>query len=164
MPRTQKRKGTRVEHEMVKRLQDEGIHAWRVPGSGAFGGRLNSDLKIGHQEEFDVEVKSRKGGAGFQTLENWLGSNDLLFLKRNYTDPMVVMEWKTFVGFMRCWQECNPESGQGADLQSGPMGQDSELILGSADAVRTEEASSSSPQASGGGRGAGGTGSKVDDV
>jgi|TARA_R100001530_G_scaffold105023_1_gene73221 Holliday junction resolvase len=96
-----KRKGTRVEREMVKKLESEGIPAWRVPMSGALGGSLNSDIKVGPDKEFDVEVKARKGGGGFAVIEKWLGSNHLLFLKRNHAEPMVVMEWTMFLGLMK---------------------------------------------------------------
>jgi len=40
------------------------------------------------------EVKSRKDGAGFATLERWLGEFDVLFLRRNHADPLVVLPWR----------------------------------------------------------------------
>jgi hypothetical protein len=33
------------------------------------------------------------GGAGFTTLEKWLGEFDLLALRRNNADPVVVLLW-----------------------------------------------------------------------
>jgi hypothetical protein len=38
-------------------------------------------------------VKARAGGAGFMTLERWLGSCDALVLKRNGAAPMVALPW-----------------------------------------------------------------------
>jgi len=43
-----------------------------------------------------TEVKARKAGAGFVTLESWLGGNDALFLKRNHADPLIVLPWRTW--------------------------------------------------------------------
>lgn len=42
-------------------------------------------------------MKKRKGGAGFTTLERWLGEYDALFLRRNHTDPMIVLPWRIWV-------------------------------------------------------------------
>ena len=104
-----KRKGTRVENEIVQRHKDLGLHAERVPLSGAAGGSYTGDVVITVENELmtnfgpktikallRAEVKARKQGAGFTTLERWLGTNDLLFLKRDRQDPMVVMNWDTY--------------------------------------------------------------------
>jgi hypothetical protein len=44
--------------------------------------------------------KARKSGAGFTTLESWLGDYDALFLKRNNADPMVCVAWRTWVALL----------------------------------------------------------------
>jgi hypothetical protein len=41
-----------------------------------------------------AEVKGRKNGAGFTTLERWLGEFDVLFLRRNHAEPLVVLPWR----------------------------------------------------------------------
>jgi hypothetical protein len=41
-----------------------------------------------------AEVKARKDGAGFVQLEKWLGEYDLLVLRRNHADPMIVLPWR----------------------------------------------------------------------
>ena len=109
-----KKRGTRIEREFVNKLKEEGIPAWRVPLSGAIGGPLNSDIKIGPQKEWDVEVKGRKGGAGFTQIEKWLKGNEFLFLKRNHADPMVTMEWKVFVDLMKTYLDYSEELDQRA--------------------------------------------------
>ena len=38
---------------------------------------------------------SRKNGAGFAQLERWLGEYDLLVLRRNHANPMIVLPWRT---------------------------------------------------------------------
>ena len=91
-------KGLRVEREIVNRLKDVGIPAERVPLSGAAGGKFVGDVVIETRlGERCAEVKARKNGEGFSTLEGWLGSNDLLILKRNNKEPFVVMPWAQYV-------------------------------------------------------------------
>jgi hypothetical protein len=43
-----------------------------------------------------AECKARKNGAGFTTLEAWLSDYDLLFLKRNNAEPLVVLPWRVW--------------------------------------------------------------------
>jgi hypothetical protein len=38
---------------------------------------------------------SDTSGAGFATLERWLGDADALFLRRYRADPLVVLPWTT---------------------------------------------------------------------
>jgi Holliday junction resolvase len=88
MGRTSQRKGGRIERELVQLHKDIGVHAERYPLSGATHFRgAGHDIDIyarGKGEApFVAEVKARKNGAGFTTLESWLGEYDLLFLKRN---------------------------------------------------------------------------------
>ena len=67
--------------------------------------RLAGDIDIGLLPTEDSlltgEVKARKGGAGFTVLENWLGGNDVLILRRDRTDPFVAMNWEVFVDLLR---------------------------------------------------------------
>jgi hypothetical protein len=86
-------KGDRIERQIVYLHEEMGIPAQRVPLSGAAGGRFTGDVWIG---DMKAEVKARAGGNGFKTLERWLGSNDLLFLRRDRQKPMVVLPWKTY--------------------------------------------------------------------
>jgi len=44
---------------------------------------------------------SRKNGAGLITqLERWLGEYDLLALRHNYADPMIVLPWRTWAALL----------------------------------------------------------------
>jgi Holliday junction resolvase len=87
-------KGSRIEREIVQKHKDIGIFAERVPLSGAAGGSYSGDVVI--DRDLRAEVKARSGGAGFQTLERWMGDNDLLFLRRDRAEPMVAMPWATY--------------------------------------------------------------------
>ena len=88
MGRMSQRKGYRIENEIRLLHVDLGIPAQRMPLSGALGGDMSGDLRIG---TLRAEVKARANGAGFRTLEKWLAGNDLLFLRRNRQPPLVVM-------------------------------------------------------------------------
>jgi len=96
-------KGSRVERMFVNDLRDNGIEAKRVPLSGACDG-FKGDIRLWlhncgfcEQMEYTAEVKARKNAAGFKQIKNWLGDNDILFLKEDHAPPLVVMEWSTFM-------------------------------------------------------------------
>ena len=94
-------KGNRVEREIVSRHKVLGIHAERYPLSGASrfrGSGHDIDIYVFGRNETPVvaEVKGRKSGAGFATLEKWLADYDALFLRRDNTDPFVVLPWRVW--------------------------------------------------------------------
>ena len=95
--RRSRSKGARRERELVQLLVAAGIDAKRVPLSGAVEG-FKGDILLG---ELRAEVKARASGEGFKTLERWLAGNDLLFLKRDRAEPLVVMPWTRFVDYAR---------------------------------------------------------------
>jgi Holliday junction resolvase len=100
-----RRKGDRLEREIVDRHRALGIHAERYPLSGASrfrGSGHDVDLYAFGREQAPIvaEVKSRKNGAGFIQLETWLADYDALFLRRNNTDPMVVLPWRVWAALL----------------------------------------------------------------
>jgi Holliday junction resolvase len=106
MSASQRRKGLRVEQEIVNAHREIGVHAERVPLSGAAhyrGERHDIDIyAFGRQEAPAVaEVKARKEGTGFALLERWLGEYDALFLKRNRQEPLVVIPWRVWSSLIR---------------------------------------------------------------
>lgn len=89
-------KGARRERQLVALHTEAGIHAERVPLSGAVRYRGNGadiDIYARGRDAAPVvaEVKARGDGDGFKTLERWLGENDALFLWRDRAQPLVVM-------------------------------------------------------------------------
>ena len=105
MSRSQRDKGARIEREIVQRHRDIGIHAERVPLSGAVryqGNGADIDVYVRGKAEAPLvaEVKARANGEGFATLERWLGENDLLFLRRDRADPLVVLPWRIWAEIM----------------------------------------------------------------
>jgi Holliday junction resolvase len=96
-----RRKGDRCERELVQLHKDIGVHCERYPLSGASrfrGSGHDLDVYARGREEAPLvcEVKARKNGAGFTTLETWLGEYDALFLRRNNSEPLVVLPWRAW--------------------------------------------------------------------
>lgn len=95
-----KRKGTRVENEIVKLFQAEGFQARRQPLSGAIQA-FPHDVQVSDLfEGTNIEVKARKNGEGFAQLDKWKGSADLLILKKDFSNPMVYLDWDLFKEFL----------------------------------------------------------------
>jgi hypothetical protein len=93
-----RRKGNAIERELVERHKALGVHAERYPLSGASrfrGSGHDIDVYAFEREEAPLvgESKARKNGAGFTTLEKWLGEYHLLILRRNHADPIIVFPW-----------------------------------------------------------------------
>jgi Holliday junction resolvase len=94
-----RRKGDRLEREIVERHTALGIKAERYPLSGASrfrGSGHDVDIYTFGNDAAPMltEVKGRKNGAGFVTLKKWLGEYDGLFLRRNNADPLVLLPWR----------------------------------------------------------------------
>ena len=99
MGRMSQRKGKVIEREIVALHKQIGIHAERYPLSGASrfrGAGHDVDIYARGKDEapFVAEVKARKNGNGFTTLETWLADYDCLFLRRNNAEPLVVLPWR----------------------------------------------------------------------
>lgn len=86
-------KGARRERELVHAYMDiTGVFAERVPLSGAMGTyKGDLALKIGPLD-WIAEVKSRANG--FKQIYNWLGQNDLLHIKADHQEHLVVIPWR----------------------------------------------------------------------
>ena len=93
-----KRKGSRVELEVAKRLDAiEGVRAQKTPLSGALGGYWSGDIRATIEatgEDFVVEVKARRDG--FKVLDGWLGKNDVLVVRADRTEPRVYLTFDAF--------------------------------------------------------------------
>ena len=94
--RASKRKGSRVERLIVRFHREAGVKAKRVPLSGAAEG-FKGDIIIELGDLIlQAEVKARRYGSGFTTIDRWLGDNDILFLKRDQRRPAVYMNWDMY--------------------------------------------------------------------
>jgi Holliday junction resolvase len=91
--RSPKQKGSRVERAIVRLLQDAGFAAERVPLSGSVGGSFAGDITIPLLGvDRGAEVKARRHG--FQQLYTWLGSHDLLIVRADRSEPLVIIKLK----------------------------------------------------------------------
>ena len=103
--RTARQKGSRVEREIVKAHNDAGILAKRVDNkAGQLGQEQSWDIDVYHKGAVNFpligEVKARKNGAGFKTIEDWLANNDFLVLKRNHAEPIIVVPWRVWIDIL----------------------------------------------------------------
>jgi Holliday junction resolvase len=101
MSKMERNKGARIEREIVELHRELGVHAEKVPLSGAAsyqGAGNDVDVYAFGRDAaaFTCEVKARKSGEGFALLERWLAGNDVLFLRRNRAKPMVVLSWDAY--------------------------------------------------------------------
>ena len=101
MGKASRDKGARREREAVERFRAMGVHAERVPLSGASRYRGNGsdvDCYLLGIDECPVvaEVKARKDGAGFKQLETWLGPDgEMLVLQADRSRPLYVLTQAT---------------------------------------------------------------------
>jgi hypothetical protein len=83
-------KGARTERSIVNTLQAHGFAAVRVPLSGAVGGRFAGDIVLPLTgRDLCVEVKARADG--FRELYCWLHQRDVLIVKADRREPLVVV-------------------------------------------------------------------------
>ena len=88
--RRSRSKGARTERSIANALRANGIATVRVPLSGAVGGRFAGDIVlplIGR--DLCVEVKAR--AEGFRELYSWLNQRDVLIVKADRQEPLVVV-------------------------------------------------------------------------
>jgi hypothetical protein len=91
--RASRDKGNRAERAIVKFLQDRGFAAERVPLSGSAGGSYLGDLTVPVLNvDRVVEVKVRANG--FRELYRWLDERDILIVRADRSEPLVVLPLK----------------------------------------------------------------------
>ena len=88
--RHSRNKGIKAERALVRFLQEHGFAAERVPLSGSAGGRFVGDLAVPLLGvDRCVEVKCRANG--FRKLYVWLDGRDLLIVRADRREPLVVL-------------------------------------------------------------------------
>jgi Holliday junction resolvase len=88
--RASRDKGNRLERALVKLLQDRGLGAERVPLSGAAGGSYAGDLTVPILGR-DLVVEAKARANGFARLYEWLEDRDVLVIKADRRDALVVL-------------------------------------------------------------------------
>jgi Holliday junction resolvase len=88
--RASRDKGNRAERAIVRYLQERGRAAERVPLSGSAGGSYKGDLSIpALGRDLVTEVKCRANG--FRELYAWLVERDVLIVRADRREPLVVV-------------------------------------------------------------------------
>jgi Holliday junction resolvase len=94
--RAPRRKGDRLEHALVRALQEHGFAAERVPLSGSAGGSYTSNLTVPLLGR-DLRIEAKARGTGFNQLYSWLNGADgadLLIVRADRSEPLVVVPLK----------------------------------------------------------------------
>ena len=103
MSRMSRDKGRRIELEIVHLHHGIDVPCRRRQAAGIADGPDDPDLLVAGC--LDAEVKARASGSGFKTLERWLAKHDLLFLRRDRKQPLVVMPWEVYAAILPHWYE-----------------------------------------------------------
>ena len=89
--RSPRQKGNREERHLIALLQNAEIAGERVPLSGSAGGKYAGDLSIpllGIDRVAEVKVR---GGRGFAQLYKWIDGRDLLIVRADRCEPLVII-------------------------------------------------------------------------
>jgi hypothetical protein len=98
--RRSRSKGARIERSTVNALNASGIAAVRVPLSGAVSGRFGGYIVLPLlSRELCIEVKARTEGNC--ELLCWLSERDLLIVKANRQEPLVVVRLFLAAGIVK---------------------------------------------------------------
>jgi Holliday junction resolvase len=101
--RRSRSKGVRTERGIVNALKASGIAAVRVPLSGAVGGRFGGDIVLPLMgRDLCVEVKARADG--FRELYSWLNKRDVLIVKADRQEPLVVVRLSLAAEVTKGWR------------------------------------------------------------
>ena len=88
--RASRDKGNRLERGVVRLLQDHGLGAERIPLSGSAGGSYSGDLTVPILGR-DLVVEAKARATVFARLYSWLERRDLLIIKADRRDALVVL-------------------------------------------------------------------------
>jgi Holliday junction resolvase len=83
-------KGARVERAIVQSLKAGGFAAERVPLSGAAGGRYSGDIVLPLMGR-DLCLDAKARADGFRELYGWLDQRDVLIVKADRQEALVVV-------------------------------------------------------------------------
>lgn len=94
-------KGARRELALVEMHKTLGVHAERVPLSGAMryqGGGHDIDVYLKGRDAppwiGEVKARATASGSGFAIIERWLADYDFLALWADREKPLIVLPWE----------------------------------------------------------------------
>lgn len=95
-----RQKGDRLERDVVATCNAAGVHAQRVPLSGAAGGLFGGDVQVEVRgKRLKLECKSR--ARAWKDLYGWLVGNYALVIKRDREEPLVVLPLSEFLSLTK---------------------------------------------------------------
>jgi hypothetical protein len=94
MGKSQRDKGNRAERQLVNIFKAYGIEAKRVPLSGAASGFKGDVIATIQGQDWRIENKVR--GNGFKQIYGWLDGNDMLTIKADRQQALIVMPLRKF--------------------------------------------------------------------
>ncbi len=98
MPNPSRDKGSRFERQIVDELRGAGLDAYRIPLSGASVG-FKSDVEVRLPgRKLTIEAKSR--ASGFTFIYQHIEGSDLLAIKADRKEPLVVMRLNDLAAIM----------------------------------------------------------------
>src|SRR6185503_1351226 len=104
--RSAQRQRVRIEYEVVPLLCELVLPCARVPFSGAIGGAYSGDIDLELCGRIArIQAKFRRE---FRTLHQWLAANELLILKADHQDPLVVIPVHLFAELATATQKVRP--------------------------------------------------------
>jgi hypothetical protein len=114
MGKASRDKGIRRERAIVEVHTKCGIHAERVPLSGAShyqgnGGDIDIYVRGRGAPPYTAEVKARANGSGFKMLADWLAGHDALFLWQDRAAPLVVLPLHVWLELLSLAAPANDE-------------------------------------------------------
>jgi Holliday junction resolvase len=115
--RASRDKGNRAERALVRALQAAGFAAERVPLSGSAGGSYLGDLTVpmlGVDHVAEVKVRAR----GFTQLYDWLEGRDLLVVRADRREPLVVIPLNLSLEIAKAAERNKLPTGKPAERQN----------------------------------------------
>jgi Holliday junction resolvase len=88
--RSSREKGNRFDRHLVRFFQDHGLASERVPLSGSAGGSYKGDLIVPILGR-DRCIEAKHRADGFRELYTWLDQRDILIVKADRQDPLIVI-------------------------------------------------------------------------
>lgn len=92
MSKHQRDKGARFEREVVNALRDAGIDAMRTAPLQTYLANDMPDIKAG-----DITIECKARASGFKQIYDWKGEHDLLVIKADRREVLVVQTLSSWI-------------------------------------------------------------------
>lgn len=100
MTHPSKRKGNTFERDLVNQAREKGLHAKRVPLSGA-AEHFKGDVILRSSWEQDYCIEAKWRGDGFRQIYGWMQGKDALVIKADHEEPLCILPYKNFLDLLQ---------------------------------------------------------------